>query len=277
MTQNPTNEVPSSRSGKSAMDVAQEAARLAGRIIQDRFLSSMQISLKGRNDIVTDVDVAAEEAILDLLRREYPDFGILAEESGAVTTGSSYTWVIDPIDGTRNYSMGIPHFCTLVALALGDQPILGVTYDPVREELFAAEKGQGAFLNGERLGMSETSELGRALLCCDLGYVDEKAGPAIDLIRSLWPGMLSIRLMGSAGLGVAYAAAGRVDIYFHHSLSPWDIAAGLVLVEEAGGVIVDKQGQTANMRSPSVIAANPVLIADFLGKTEGMLWRNAGP
>ena len=103
-----------------------------------------------------------------------------------------------------------------------------MTYDPVREEMFTAEEGKGAFLNGAQIKASETTELSRSLLCCDLGYVDEKAGFALDLVRSLWPGMYSIRFMGSSGLGLAYAAAGRVDLYFHHSLMPWDLAGGLV-------------------------------------------------
>jgi len=274
MTQTPSEQLPLSTSGRSAMEVALEAARLAGGMIRDRFSSTLQVSFKGRNDIVTDVDVAVEKAVLELVRREFPDFSILAEESQPVTTGSPYKWVVDPIDGTRNFAMGIPHFCTIVALSHGDEPVIGVTYDPMREELFTAEKGKGAFLNGERISVSETPVLSEALLCCDLGYVDEKACLAIDMIRSIWPGMLSLRLLGSAGLGVAYAAAGRVDMYFHHSLSPWDIVAGLVQVREAGGQIVDKQGKPANLQTSGVIAANPTLIADFLKQTDGLPWRD---
>ena len=255
------------------MEVATEAARRAGKILRYRLSTSKEISFKGRKDIVTDVDLAAERAILDILQKEYPDFGILAEESEPVTSASPYTWVVDPLDGTRNYASGIGHFCTVVALSHGNDPVLGITYDPIREELYSAERGLGAFLNGERLSISENQELSQSLLCCDMGYVDEKAGQAIDLIRHLWPGMLTIRLMGSSALGVAYAAAGRVDLYFHHSLSPWDIAAGLVLVREAGGIVVDKQGQPANLRTPSVIASNPQLVERFLEATDGLAWR----
>lgn len=250
-----------------------EAASLSGRILRDRLHTSKDIRFKGRADIVTDVDLAAEKAVLELVREEYPGFGILAEESQPLESDSPYTWVVDPLDGTRNYAQGIPHFCTVIALAYENRPVVGVTYDPVREELFTAERGKGAFLNGERFTVSSNQELSQSLLCCDLGYVDEKAGLAIDLIRSLWPNMLSLRLMGSAALGVAYAAAGRVDLYFHHSLSPWDIAAGLVLVQEAGGIIVDKQGQPADLRTPSVIASNLQLVNGFLKATEGHPWR----
>ena len=274
MTQPPSEQLPLSTSGRSAMDVALEAIRLAGGMIRDRFNSTLQVSFKGRNDIVTDVDVAVEKAVLELVHREFPDFGILAEESQPVTTGSHYKWVVDPIAGTRNFAMGIPHFCTIVALSKGDYPVLGVTYDPMVDELFSAERGKGAFLNGERISVSERPAVSEALLCCDLGQVNEKAGLAIDMIRSIWPDLLSLRLLGSAGLGVAYAAAGRVAMYFHNSLSPWDIVAGLVQVSEAGGQIVDRQGKPANLQTSGIIAANPALIADFLRQTDGLPWRD---
>ena len=266
---------PRSKSGKSALDVSVEAAKLAGGIIRERFRTVKEINFKGRKDIVTDVDLAAEKAVLGLLMEEFPDFGILAEESKPLEAETPFTWVVDPLDGTRNYAAGVPHFCTVVALSYGDKPVVGVTYDPMRDEMFTAEQGRGAYLNGDRLEISENKKVSEALLCCDLGYVDEKAGLALDLIRSLWPDMISLRLMGSSALGVAYAAANRVDLYFHHSLSPWDIASGHVLIQEAGGVIVDKQGQLANLRTPSVIASNQQLVDDFLKRTDGLPWREA--
>ena len=273
MTQSPAESPPLSRTGRSAMDVALEAARAAGGILIDRWLTHKEVSYKGRADIVTDVDLAAEKAILDLLRDEYPDFGILAEESEPIRTDSPYTWVVDPLDGTRNYANGVPHFCTVVGLARGDEVVVGVTYDPARQELFTAEAGKGAYLNGTPISVTEAQEMSQALLSFDLGYVDEKAGLALDMVRGLWPGVQSMRLMGSAALGIAYAAAGRVDLYFHHSLSPWDMAAGLVLVREAGGTMVDRQGRPANLSTPSVIASSHHLIGRFLQATEGSEWR----
>ena len=270
------DELPVSKSGRSAMDVALEAARAAGAIIQDRFHSEKEVHFKGRSDIVTDVDLAAEKTILDLLTGEFPDFSILAEESKPVEGNSPYKWVVDPLDGTRNYAHGIPHFCTIIALAKDDHIVAGVTYDPVRDEMFTAEEGRGAFLNGAPIKASETTELSRSLLSCDLGYVDEKAGLALDMVRSLWPGMYSVRFMGSSGLGLAYAAAGRVDLYFHHSLSPWDLATGLVLAQEAGAKVVDRQGNAGTLFTPSVIVSSPVLVEEFLQKTDGLPWRTAG-
>ncbi len=275
MTENSTGALPTTADGRSAMDVALAATRAAGEIIRGGWNSDREITFKGRADIVTDVDVKAEQAMLDILTGAFPDFGILAEESKPVAGASPYRWVVDPLDGTRNYAQSIPHFCTIVALAQDDEVIAGVVYDPVREETFTAAKGQGAFLNGAPISVSETTELSRSLLSFDLGYVDEKAGLAIDLLRSLWPGMYSVRLMGSAGLGVAYAASGRVDLFFHHSLSPWDIAAGLIIAQEAGGRVVDRQGNDATLFTPSVICSSPALIDGFLAATDGLPWRTA--
>ena len=267
--------MPTTADGRSALAVALEATRTAGEIIRGGWDSDKQITFKGRADIVTDIDVAAEKAVLEILTSAFPNFGILAEESQPVPGSSPYRWVVDPLDGTRNYAHSIPHFCTIVALAEGDDIIAGVVYDPVREETFTAAKGQGAFLNGDRISVTGTTELSRSLLSFDLGYVDEKAALAIDMLRSLWPGMYSVRMMGSAGLGVAYAASGRVDLFFHHSLSPWDIAAGLIITREAGGRIVDRQGNEAGLFSPSVICSSPALIDGFLAATDGLPWRTA--
>ena len=267
--------LPMTGDGRSALDVALEATATAGEIIRGGWDSDRQITFKGRADIVTDIDVAAEKAVLEILTSAFPQFGILAEESQPVAGASHYRWVVDPLDGTRNYAQSIPHFCTIVALAEGDEIIAGVVYDPVREETFTAAKGQGAFLNGAAITVSETTEIARSLLSFDLGYVDEKAGLAIDMLRSLWPGMYSVRMMGSAGLGLAYAASGRVDLFFHHSLSPWDVAAGLVLAQEAGGRVVDRQGNPASLFTPSVICSSPSLVDGFLSATEGLPWRTA--
>ena len=267
--------LPITADGRSALDVALEATATAGEIIRGGWDSDRQITFKGRADIVTDIDVAAEKAVLEILTSTFPQFGILAEESQPVDGDSRYRWVVDPLDGTRNYAQSIPHFCTIVALAEEDEIVAGVVYDPVREETFTAAKGQGAFLNGAPITVSETTEIARSLLSFDLGYVDEKAGLAIDMLRALWPGMYSVRMMGSAGLGLAYAASGRVDLFFHHSLSPWDVAAGLVLAQEAGGRVVDRQGNKAGLFTPSVICSSPALVEGFLAATDGLPWRTA--
>jgi myo-inositol-1(or 4)-monophosphatase len=272
MTQ-PTDLLPESQSGRSVLEVCIDAARQGGDLVRSRFLTEKKVSFKGWANIVTDVDLESEKAVLGLLASEFPHFNILSEESEPVTSDSTYTWVVDPIDGTRNFAQGIPHFCVVVALAKGSDVVAGVTYDPMKDELFTAELGQGAFLNGTRISVSTREEIPESILGFDLGYVDERAGLALDMVRSLWPRMQGMRLMGSSALGLAYAAAGRLDLYFHHLLSPWDVASGLLLVKEAGGNVVDKQGQPANLFTPSVIASNSKLIGRFLQATEGLEWR----
>ena len=176
MTKHSDGAMPTTADGRSALDVALEATSTAGEIIRGGWDSDKQITFKGRADIVTDIDVAAEKAVLEILTSAFPDFGILAEESQPVAGASPYRWVVDPLDGTRNYAHSIPHFCTIVALAEGDDIIAGVVYDPVREETFTAAKGQGAFLNGDRISVTETTELSRSLLSFDLGLRGRKGG-----------------------------------------------------------------------------------------------------
>ena len=242
-------------------------------MVSSRFLTEKEISFKGWANIVTDVDLESEKTILGILTSEFPQFSILSEESEPVSNASAYTWVVDPIDGTRNFAEGIPHFCLVVALAKGSEMVVGVTYDPIRNELFTAEQGQGAFLNGDRISVSQRQEVPDSMLGFDLGYVGETAGLALDMVRSLWPNIQGMRLMGSSALGLAYAACARMDIYFHHHLSPWDVAAGLLLVREAGGEVVDKHGAPSNLFTPSTIASSPRLIERFLAATEGLEWR----
>ena len=265
--------IPSSTSGREALAIAVKAARGAGQVILDRFTTPKDVSFKGRANLVTDVDILAEKEALRVLRHEYPDFGILSEESEPIVTGSSYTWVVDPLDSTRNYASGIPHVAVVVALAKDGEVVLGVTYGPIRGEMFTAEKDNGAYLNGSPISVSPRKEMSECLLGFDMGYVDEKAVRALDMVKSLWPGMQSIRIMGSAALGLAYAASGRVDIYFHHHLAPWDIASGLLLVSEAGGMSVDRYAEPAGLDRDSVIASSPHLIDRFLAATEGLEWR----
>ena len=265
--------VPASRSGGTGLSVAVEAAKLAGEVIRSRMYTAKDVRFKGAKDVVTDVDLEAERVALEVLRREYADFSILSEESEPISTGSPYTWVLDPLDGTRNYASGIPHVSVVVGLAVGEQMVVGVTYDPVRDETFTAERGKGAFLNGSPLSISTRRELPECLLGFDMGYVDAKGTLALDMIRNLWPGLQGMRIMGSGALGLAYTACGRLDIYFHHRLYPWDIASGLLLVSEAGGAVVDRYGDTATLNSESVIASSPHLLAGFLRATEGLEWR----
>ena len=265
--------IPAGRSGKGAGEIARSVASAAGEILVERFDQEKQISYKGPGDIVTDVDTEAEAAILGMLRDEFPEMGFLGEESKGASPDSGYVWIVDPIDGTRNYAWGVPFYSLVVALAHDGVVLVGVNYDPLRREMFHAERGKGAYLNDTPLRVSERSRIEESMLGMDLSYNDEGAVNALNVIISLWPGMRTARVMGSSALGISYAAAGRTDLYFHHRLEPWDQAAGLLLVEEAGGVITDRTGKPAGLYSDGLIASNATLHAEFMRKTEGMAWR----
>ncbi|MBI4337941.1 MAG: inositol monophosphatase [Chloroflexi bacterium] len=267
--------LPQGTSGRSAREVALEAVRTAGGMLRERFGTVLQITRKGRGNIVTDVDVQVEGMVTSLLRREFPSFGILAEESPESKGESDYQWVVDPLDGTRNYASGNPFFCTTLALAKGSELLLGLTYDPMREELFVAERGGGATLNGKPIMPTSHAELRECILGFDMGYVNSRALWLIDVVRSLWPGMESVRIMGSAALGIAYAAAGRIDIYFHHRLAPWDMAAGILLVAEAGGMVTDRHGAAATLHSDGLLATSPAAHVKFMEATRGLDWQQA--
>ncbi|MBI4215782.1 MAG: inositol monophosphatase [Chloroflexi bacterium] len=265
-------ELPLSYGGQSALEVAVEAVRGGGRIARARLMEQKHIEFKGRGNVVTDVDLQVEEAIVNLLKHEYPVFNILTEESERIDKGSEFTWIVDPLDGSRNYASGVPFFAVTIALARQQEVLLGVTHDPIRGELFRAQKGRGAFLNETAITPSAKRELKDGVIGFDMGYVDDEGKRALELMLSLWPRMQTMRVMGSAALGLAYAACGRLDLYFHHNLAPWDIAAGMLLVQEAGGVITDRQGAPVGLRSRAAIASNERLHREFRLRARGSRW-----
>jgi len=269
------NEIPYSESGKSALDVAIATVKTAGVMVRARFYSLKQVSTKDDSSLVTDVDLQSEQIIRDALTVEFPNIGVLGEEMGLTGSGGK-RWIVDPIDGTRNFAAGVPHFAISIALVDGDKVLLGITYDPMRDELFHAVTNQGAFLNGEPIKTSLRTSVSQAILGFDLGGVDDRSLYAIRMIEHLWPNMQSIKVLGSATLSLAYTAAGRLDVYFHHRLSSWDVAAGLVLVTEAGGQVADRRTrQPANLASTGVVASSPALLEEFLELTRGLLWYSA--
>jgi len=259
--------IPVSASGRAAIEVATDAVREAGEVAVARFAGEKSISYKeGRSNVVTDVDLLAEERIVAVLRREYPDHGVMTEESDDIAGKSSYTWIIDPIDGTRNYAYGIPHFCVALALACDEEVVLGIIYDPVREELFRAERGAGAYLNDSPISVSDRQSLSVSLAAFDLGYDPDIGQKMLKVAGALWPEVAAVRVMGSAALGLAYVACGRLDLYFHFSLYPWDLAAGIVLIGEAGGAVTELEGQPVGIHSRTVVAANRQIHRDFVAR-----------
>ncbi|MBI4322309.1 MAG: inositol monophosphatase [Chloroflexi bacterium] len=247
-----------------ARQVAIEAARGAGQIIKRNFRKTTGIRYKGKANIVTDVDLKAEQAIVEVINRQFPQHNILTEEVHTAQKGSEFTWVIDPLDGTFNYASGIPVFATSVALVHQEKPLLGVVLEPLRGDLFLAEVGQGARLNDRRIHVSTKTSLQDALVGVDIGYEEDGRRRALETVAALRPSVQAFRVMGSAVLGICYAACGIFDVYFHPRLYPWDVAAAKLIVEEAGGVVTDGLGGAHSIRSQSIVAASPALIEQFL-------------
>lgn len=277
----PPTELPKTKNGRDAYEIAEQAVRAAAAVIMPRVPEmslpldqrTVSVSNKGRNDLVTDVDHASEAAIMAVLNAAFPDDAILAEESGARDGSTGYSWCIDPIDGTRNFASGIPHIAVNLALTHNERVVMGITYDPIRDEMFHAIEGGGAFMNDQSISVSEASTLPESILGVDMGYVDSKAKLMLAMLQGIWPGVQSVRMNGSAALGVAYAAAGRFEIYAHHHVQPWDIAPGILLVREAGGIATDLRGDPAVPESGCLVAASPAIHRAFMEATKGTPWR----
>lgn len=243
------------------LNIAIQAARQASKIIlrsMDR-LDLLQISSKGRSDFTTDVDQRAEQEIIQVIHKAYPDHAILGEEGGYREGGEDnhICWVIDPLDGTTNYIHGFPHFATSIAVKQGGQLEVGVIYDPVRNELFSAARGKGATVNDRRIRVSPLKTLDKALLGTGFPHRAMEHFPAfLNVFSSIFPKCAGIRRAGSAALDLAYVAAGRLDGFWEAHLKEWDMAAGILIVQEAGGMIGDFQDKKNHMTNGSIIAAN---------------------
>lgn len=255
---------PIAVSGRSALEVARRCAQEAGERALAQFRRPQEVTVKGRGNLVTQTDLEIETYLQQELTQEFPDHRVLSEETAADTDTAGWVWVVDPLDGTHNFVSGIPFFCANLALCHEGEPMVAVTYDPNHEEAFWAERGRGAWVNDQPARVSSKPTVQASVLGVDLGYNDRLGRAALGLLHQLFPGVQSVRIPGSAALGLAYAACGRYDLFLHHDLFPWDIAAGILLVREAGGAITDHGGQPIAIASQTVIAGGPSVHADFL-------------
>ena len=252
---------------RDLMEVAKDAARIGGAILREGFgtLKPDQIDLKGLGDYVTDLDRRSEEAIKNRIREDYPKHILLAEESGIECRDSAYRWIVDPLDGTANYVQGIPIYGVSVALKKNDTLLLGVVYHVDREEMFWAVKGEGAYLNGKRIHVSPREDMAYSMLASGFPWRSKDyLSPYMDCFKELFLKAAGLRRLGSAAIDLAYTACGRFDGFWEMKLGPWDIAAGVLLVQEAGGVATDFHGGTNYLASGNVIAGNPFVHKEIL-------------
>ncbi|MHB8666491.1 MAG: inositol monophosphatase family protein [Burkholderiales bacterium] len=248
------------------LTIAVKAARRAGTIInraaQD--IDALTVSTKRHNDFVTEVDQAAEQAVIQILRKAFPDHAILAEESGAHGK-SDYVWIIDPLDGTTNFIHGFPQYCTSIGLRYKGSVTQAVIYDPARNELYTATRGHGAYLNDRRMRVSKRKQLDDALIGTGFPFREvEHIGEYMPILRQVMGQTAGVRRAGSAALDLAYVAAGRLDGFWETGLSPWDMAAGSLLIQEAGGLVSDFHGDGDFLDSGDIVAGTPKVFAPLL-------------
>jgi myo-inositol-1(or 4)-monophosphatase len=249
------------------LNIAVKAARRAGAVINRASfdLDKLNVEQKAPSDYVSEVDRAAEQAIIQILSDAYPQHSILAEESGLIDNKSDYQWIIDPLDGTTNFLHGFPQYCVSIALTFKGQVQHGVIFDPTRNELFTASKGAGAFMNDRRMRVSKTLNLKDALVGTGFPYKEfANVDKYLAVFKDMMQKSAGIRRPGAAALDLAYVAAGRYDGFWEAGLNPWDVAAGGLFILESGGLIADFKGESDWLHSGTVVCGTPRVFAPML-------------
>ena len=241
----------------SEINIAVEAARRAGQTLHDHYNKPHEVSYKGKIDLVTEMDQESERIVTEILRQSFPEYGILGEEGSKSTAPYSCRWIIDPLDGTTNYTYGYPLFGVSIALEKQGEITLGVVFNPLLDEMFTAEKGGGAYLNGTSIHVTGTNELGKSLLASGFPYdVWSSSRNNCNEWETLIKKTISIRCDGSAALDLCHTACGRLDGYWELDLEAWDMAAGALIVKEAGGSVTQADGKPFSHLQRSVLASN---------------------
>jgi myo-inositol-1(or 4)-monophosphatase len=241
-----------------------EIAREAGELLMDFFRRRVKIEYKGDADLVTEADRSSEKLILERIRKNWPDHEVIGEEGARIETGGDYRWYVDPLDGTTNFAHGFPVFCVSLGLAFKGKRKAAVLYDPTRGELFAAELGKGAFLNGQKIEVSKTAKLAQSLVATGFPSHKRHKSPNIYFYHQLTLRTHGVRRAGSAALDLANVACGRFDGFWEFNLNAWDTAAGILIVEEAGGRVTGFQGQPLQITDRDVMATNGLIHDEML-------------
>ncbi|RJQ55702.1 MAG: inositol monophosphatase [Nitrospiraceae bacterium] len=255
------------------LGAAFRAAMLAGDFIRRNLgtISKDEIDIKEASDFVTHIDRESEQIIIKIIREKFPHHRFLAEESLKETPAGSYRWIIDPLDGTTNYIHGYPVFSLSIALQFNEEIITGIVFDPLRDEVFTAEKGKGAFLNGKKITVSAVSDMANSLIATGFPFRRRKLiDPYLKVFKNIFNRVSDIRRAGSAALDLAHVACGRCDGFFEIALGPWDIAAGSLLIREAGGIITDFAGGGDYLLTGNVVTATPVIYGEMLKEVKSV-------
>jgi myo-inositol-1(or 4)-monophosphatase len=242
------------------LDVAVEAARQAGRLLLDLSGSHLKVEKKGTVDLVTDADRRSEDLIRSIIAEKFPDHEFIAEEGTRSKSSSQYRWLVDPLDGTTNYAHGFPVWCVSIALLKGNDIITGCIYDPNLDECFTAETGSGAYLNGEKISVSDTEKLDDSLLATGFPYdIRETDDDNLKEFTAFYKRAQAVRRAGAAALDLAYVACGRFDGFWEFKLSPWDIAAGILIITEAGGKATSYSGDKYDIYKGELLTSNGLI------------------
>lgn len=240
----------------SYLETALEIAREAGAMLAHYFERRVSFELKGEYDLVTEADRASEKLVVERLRTHFPSHGIVAEEGGGHKSSSEYCWYVDPLDGTTNFAHSFPVYSVTMALERAGELVAGCVFDPTRQEMFAAEAGAGAYLNNRRMRVSKASKVGESLVATGFPSRRRHQDVNVHFFYQLAMATHGVRRAGSAALDLAYVGCGRLDGFWEFGLNPWDMAAGILLVREAGGKVTDMRGQAASLDGPHVLADN---------------------
>lgn len=266
--------LPVSAGGLDALQVAEAVARNAGALILRAATQERPAEHKGRANLVTATDHASEALIVEGLTSAFPQHAILAEESRPDTNWErGWVWVIDPLDGTRNFVSGIPLYCVNVGLVLDGEGVVGVTYDPNRDVCVSGGPGLGVRANGLAVHASSAADLASSVVTADLGYYDERAALMLATVQEMITEIQAVRIIGSAALGLAWAASGLSDLNVHSLVFPWDIAAGMAMIPEAGGVLRDRDGGPVRLDSQGIVGGSPAVVSEFFERFGTRPWR----
>ena len=249
----------------SFVETATEIAYEAGSLLRHYFERRVRFEMKAEFDLVTEADRASEKLVVERLTKHFPSHGIVAEEGGGHESDSGYRWFVDPLDGTTNFAHGYPIWNVTLALERNGELIAGVVFDPTRDEMFTAERGSGTFLNGRRVRVSGAARVADCLMCTGFPNHNRSTNPNIHFFHELAMAAHGVRRGGSAAIDLAYVASGRLDGFWEIGLSPWDMAAGILLVEEAGGVCTDMKGGRHHLKSAHLLTDNGLVHDELLG------------